>query len=70
MNRKLSNYKTIKKLEIKTAQFEKTSTMMIKRYAALAKATAQTAGAVTAAAAAAGESGAQTDADSSAEEKN
>ena len=44
--------------------------MKIKRYAELAKDTAQTAGAVTAAAAAAGESGAQTDADSSAEEKN
>ncbi len=70
VNRKLSNYKTIKKLEIKTEQFEKTSTMKIKRYAELAKDTAQTAGAVTAAAAAAGESGAQTDADSSAEEKN
>lgn len=37
VNRKLSNYKTIKKLEIKTDQFEKTSTMKIKRYAELAK---------------------------------
>lgn len=37
VNRKLSNYKTIKKLEIKTDKFEKTSTMKIKRYAELAK---------------------------------
>jgi len=37
INRKLSNYKTVKKLEIKTDQFEKTSTMKIKRYAELAK---------------------------------
>lgn len=37
VNRKLSNYKTIKKLEIKTGQFEKTSTMKIKRYAEFAK---------------------------------
>ena len=37
VNRKLSNYKTIKKLEIKTDEFEKTSTMKIKRYAELAK---------------------------------
>ena len=37
VNRKLSNYKTVKKLEIKQEQFEKTSTMKIKRYAELAK---------------------------------
>ena len=37
VNRKLSNYKTVKKLEIKEDQFEKTSTMKIKRYAELAK---------------------------------
>lgn len=37
VNRKLNNYKTIKKLEIKSDQFEKTSTMKIKRYAELAK---------------------------------
>ena len=37
VNRKLSNYKTVKKLEIKTDQFEKTSTLKIKRYAELAK---------------------------------
>lgn len=37
VNRKLSNYKTVKKLEIKSDQFEKTSTMKIKRYAELAK---------------------------------
>ena len=37
VNRKLSNYKTIKKLEIKNDEFEKTSTMKIKRYAELAK---------------------------------
>ena len=37
VNRKLNNYKTIKKLEIKQDQFEKTSTMKIKRYAELAK---------------------------------
>lgn len=36
VNRKLSNYKTIKKLEIKKGQFEKTSTMKIKRYSELA----------------------------------
>lgn len=37
VNRKLSNYKTIKKLEIKNDEFEKTSTMKIKRYAELKK---------------------------------
>ena len=37
VNRKLTNYKCIKKLEIKTDQFEKTSTMKIKRYAELQK---------------------------------
>lgn len=37
VNRKLSNYKTVKKLEIKSDQFEKTSTMKIKRYAELVK---------------------------------
>ena len=37
VNRKLNNYKTVKKLEIKQDQFEKTSTMKIKRYAELAK---------------------------------
>ena len=36
VNRKLSNYKCIRKLEIKTGQFEKTSTMKIKRFAELA----------------------------------
>ena len=37
VNRKLTNYKCIKKLEIKTDQFEKTSTMKIKRYAEIQK---------------------------------
>lgn len=37
VNRKLSNYKAVRKLEIKTDAFEKTSTMKIKRYAELAK---------------------------------
>lgn len=37
VNRKLTNYKCIKKLEIKTDAFEKTSTMKIKRYAELKK---------------------------------
>ena len=35
VNRKVSNYKTIKKLEIKKGEFEKTSTQKIKRYAEL-----------------------------------
>lgn len=37
VNRKLTNYKCIKKLEIKEDAFEKTSTMKIKRYAELQK---------------------------------
>ncbi len=37
VNRKLSNYKVIRKLEIKHDAFEKTSTMKIKRYVELAK---------------------------------
>lgn len=37
VNRKLTNYKCVKRLEIKTDQFEKTSTMKIKRYAELKK---------------------------------
>lgn len=37
VNRKLSNYKCIRKLEIKTDAFEKTSTMKIKRFAELKK---------------------------------
>ena len=37
VNRKLSNYKCIRKLEIKDDAFEKTSTMKIKRYAELQK---------------------------------
>ncbi len=37
VNRKLSNYKTIKKLEIKHDEFEKTTTMKIKRFAEIAK---------------------------------
>ncbi len=37
VNRKLTNYKTVKKLEIKSDEFEKTSTMKIKRFAELAK---------------------------------
>lgn len=37
VNRKLTNYKCIKKLEIKEDAFEKTSTMKIKRYAELKK---------------------------------
>ena len=37
VNRKLTNYKCIKKLEIKTDAFEKTTTMKIKRYAELQK---------------------------------
>lgn len=36
VNRKLSNYKCIRKLEIKSGQFAKTSTMKIKRFAELA----------------------------------
>ena len=32
VNRKLTSYKAIKKLEIKTDEFEKTTTMKIKRY--------------------------------------
>ena len=37
VNRKLTNYKCVKKLEIKTDQFEKTSTMKIKRFAEIQK---------------------------------
>ncbi len=37
VNRKLNNYKCIKRLEIKHEPFEKTSTMKIKRYAELEK---------------------------------
>ncbi len=37
VNHKLSNYKTIKKLEIKHDEFEKTTTMKIKRFAEIAK---------------------------------
>lgn len=37
VNRKLSNYKCIKKLEIKKDEFEKTSTMKIKRYVEIKK---------------------------------
>ena len=37
VNKKLSNYKTIKKLEIKHDEFEKTTTMKIKRFAEIAK---------------------------------
>ena len=37
VNRKLSNYKTVKRIEIKTDEFEKTTTMKIKRYAELSK---------------------------------
>ncbi len=37
VNHKLSNYKTIKKLEIKTDEFEKTTTHKIKRFAEIAK---------------------------------
>lgn len=37
VNKKLSNYKVIRKMEIKTDEFEKTSTMKIKRYAELKK---------------------------------
>ena len=37
INRKLTNYKCIRKLELKDDAFEKTSTMKIKRYAELAK---------------------------------
>ena len=37
VNRKLSNYKTVKKLEIKNDEFEKTTTMKIKRFAEIAK---------------------------------
>lgn len=37
VNRKMSSYKAIKKLEIKEDEFEKTSTMKIKRFAELAK---------------------------------
>lgn len=37
VNRKLSNYKAIKKLEIKHDEFEKTTTMKIKRFAEIAK---------------------------------
>ena len=37
VNHKLSTYKSIKKLEIKTDAFEKTTTMKIKRFAEIAK---------------------------------
>ena len=37
VNRKLTNYKCVKRLEIKTDQFEKTSTMKIKRFAEIQK---------------------------------
>lgn len=37
INHKISNYKTIKKLEIKTDEFEKTTTHKIKRFAEIAK---------------------------------
>lgn len=37
VNRKLTNYKAVRKLEIKNDDFVKTSTMKIKRYAELAK---------------------------------
>ena len=37
VNRKLTSYKAIKKLEIKTDEFEKTTTMKIKRYAEIKK---------------------------------
>ena len=37
VNRQLTNYKAIKKLEIKTDEFEKTTTMKIKRFAEIAK---------------------------------
>ena len=36
-NKKLSNYKAVKQLEIKEGEFEKTSTMKIKRYKELSK---------------------------------
>ena len=36
-NKKLSSYKAVKKLEIKEGEFEKTSTMKIKRYKELSK---------------------------------
>ncbi|MBR5230104.1 MAG: AMP-binding protein [Firmicutes bacterium] len=41
VNRKLTNYKCIKKLEIKTDAFEKTTTMKIKRYVEIQKDKAQ-----------------------------
>ena len=37
VNRKLTSYKAIKRLEIKKDEFEKTTTMKIKRYAELQK---------------------------------
>ncbi len=37
VNRKLTNYKCVKRLEIKTDQFEKTSTLKIKRFAEIQK---------------------------------
>ena len=37
VNKKLTNYKAVKKIEIKTDEFEKTSTMKIKRYAEIKK---------------------------------
>lgn len=36
-NHKLTSYKAIKKLEIKKDEFEKTTTMKIKRYAEIKK---------------------------------
>ena len=37
INKKLTSYKAIKNLEIKKDEFEKTTTMKIKRYAELSK---------------------------------
>lgn len=37
VNKKLTNYKAVKKIEIKNDEFEKTSTMKIKRYAEIGK---------------------------------
>ena len=37
VNKKLTSYKTIKNLEIKHDEFEKTTTMKIKRYAEIKK---------------------------------
>ena len=37
VNKKLTSYKSIKSLEIKEGEFEKTSTMKIKRYKELSK---------------------------------